>query len=229
LSSSLTGQKRTGVVALPSELLFASLLQYAPRGTTPVSQLSRTVTYTVKSDGFIGATRVIAHAARRVAELLETSPFLQAYFGPGVTLVPMPRSSPRRAGFLWPAERICESLLAEGLGRDILRCLERTRPVQPASLAATGQRPNPPDHYDSIAVRSPRRRTAPAQITLVDDVITRGSSFIGVAPRLLEAYPDATVRCFALVRTISPGEVPVLLAPIQGTITYQDGRLRRQP
>jgi hypothetical protein len=229
LISCLSGQKRTGVVAFPSELAFASLLQYAPRGTTPLSQLSRTVTYAVKSDGFIGATRVIAHAARRVTEQLGAFPFLQAYFGPGVTLVPMPRSSPRRAGFLWPAERICEGLLAEGLGRDVLRCLERTRPVQPASRAATGQRPNPPDHYDSIAVRSPRWRPAPAQITLVDDVITRGSSFIGVAPRLYEAYPDATVRCFAVVRTLSSGEVPEILAPTQGTITYREGRLRRQP
>ena len=213
----------------PSNLAFVSLLQYAPRGTTPMSQTSRTVTYKVKSDGFIGSTRVLAHAARRVAEHLGAYPFLQDCFGPDVTLVPLPRSSPRRAGFLWPAERICACLLAEGLGRDILRCLARTQPVQQASSAAAGQRPNPPDHYASITVRAPRSRAYPSRITLVDDVITRGSSFVGIAPRIQEAYPDATVQCFALVRTISTGDVDVIFAPTVGTITYRDGLLMRQP
>src|SRR5215470_7790210 len=124
--------------------------------------------------GFMGSTRVIAHAARRVAEHLDAYLFLQDCFGLDVTFVPMPRSSPRRAGFLWPAERICACLLAEGLGRDILRCLERTQPVQQASRAAMGQRPDPPAHYASITVRASRSRVHPRRITLVDDVITRG-------------------------------------------------------
>ena len=119
--ASHTGQQRICVVLFPSHLTFVSLLQYAPRGTTPLSQVSRTVTYKVQSDGFIGSTRVVDHAARRMAEHLGTSPCLQECFGPDVSLVPMPRSSPRRAGFLWPAERICVCLLAEGLGREIPR------------------------------------------------------------------------------------------------------------
>ena len=213
----------------PSNLAFVSLLQYAPRGTTPVSQVSRTVTYKVKTDGFMGATRVIAHAARRIAEHLNASPFLQDCFGPGVTLVPIPRSSPRRTGFLWPAERICACLLAEGLGHELLRCLGRTRPVQRASLAATGQRPNPPDHYDSTRSHAPHPLAYPERITLVDDVITRGSSFVGMVPRIHEAYPDATVRCFALIRTISIGEVHAIFAPTAGIITYRNGLLLRQP
>lgn len=213
----------------PSNLAFVSLLQYAPHGTTPLSQTSRTVTYKVKSDGFIGSTRVIAHAARRVAEHLGAYAFLQDCFGPDVTLVPLPRSSPRRAGFLWPAERICAGLFAEGLGREILRCLERTRPIPRASSAAPGQRPNPPDHYASIMVRSTRPRAHPNRITLVDDVITRGSSFVGMVPRIQEAFPDATICCFALIRTISTGDVDAIFAPIAGTITYLEGLLMRQP
>ena len=96
-------------------------------------------------------------------------------------------------------------------------------------MAATGQRPNPPDHYDSTRVRSPRTRVRPEQITLIDDVITRGSSFVGIVPRIHEAYPDATVRCFALIRTISTGEVHAIFALIAGIITYRDGLRRRQP
>jgi hypothetical protein len=187
------------------------------------------VTYKVKSDGFIGSTRVIAHAARRIAEHRSVYPFLQECFGPDVILVPMPRSSPRRAGFLWPAERICACLLAEGLGYELLRCLERIRPVPRASLAAMGQRPNPPDHYDSTRVHIPRALAHPERLTLVDDVITRGSSFIGMVPRMHEAYPHADVRCFALIRTISTGEVHTIFAPTAGTITYRDGLLMRRP
>ena len=91
-----------------------------------------------------------------------------------------------------------------------------------------GTRP-PPDHYASITIRAPRSRAYPSRITLVDDVITRGSSFVGIAPRIQEAYPDATVQCFALVRTISTGDVDVIFAPTVGTITYRDGLLMRQP
>jgi len=182
-----------------------------------------------ETDGFMGSTRVMAHAARRVAEHLNAYPFLQDCFGPGITLVPIPRSSPRRAGFLWPAERLCVCLLAEGLGREFLRCLERTRPVQRASLAAMGQRPNPPDHYDSTKVHVPPPLAHPKRITLVDDVITRGSSFVGMVPRIHEAYPDAAVRCFALIRTISIGEIHTIFAPTAGSITYRDGLLLRQP
>ena len=194
-----------------------------------MSQASRTVTYKIKTDGFIGRTRVIAHAARRVAEQWDQYPFLQACFGSDVTLVPVPRSSPRRAGFLWPAERICQALLAEGLGRDILRCLERIHPIPRASVAAAGGRPNPPDHYDSIRVRPPNPHVQPTRITLIDDVITRGSTFVGIFLRLQDAYPEATIHCFALVRTLSTGETRAILAPTTGTITYRDGQLVRRP
>jgi predicted amidophosphoribosyltransferase len=194
-----------------------------------MSQVSRTVTYKIKTDGFMGRTRVIAHAARRVAERHRQVSFLQDAFGPEVTLVPVPRSSPLRAGFLWPAERICTCLLAEGLGRDIERCLVRTRPVPRSRMAATGQRPNPPEHYDSTDVRVPGAHPPPQRITLVDDVITRGSAFVGIFPRLQAAYPEVTIVCFALVRTVSTGEVETILAPTDGTITYREGQLVRQP
>ena len=81
----------------------------------------------------------------------------------------------------------------------------------------------------SITVRSPRPRAYPNRITLVDDVITRGSSFVGMVPRIQEVFPSTTVRCFALIRTISPGDIDAIFAPTAGTITYRDGLLMRQP
>jgi hypothetical protein len=50
-----------------------------------------------------------------------------------------------------------------------------------------------------------------------------------MVPRIQEAFPNAIVHCFALVRTISTGEVDAIFAPTAGTITYRDGLLIRQP
>jgi hypothetical protein len=63
----------------------------------------------------------------------------------------------------------------------------------------------------------------------VDDVITRGSSFVGLYPRLKVAFPEAVIRCFALVRTQSAGEVERILDAVAGKIHYQNGRLNRWP
>jgi hypothetical protein len=77
-------------------------------------------------------------------------------------------------------------------------------------------------------VRVPGAYPPPQRITLVDDVITRGSTFTGMVPRL-QAYPEVTIVCFALVRTVSTGEVETILAPTEGTIPYREGQLVRQP
>jgi hypothetical protein len=66
-------------------------------------------------------------------------------------------------------------------------------------------------------------------ITLVDDVVTRGASFIGMYARLREAYPNAPIRCFALIRTISTGEIDAILDPVHGEIRYENNRLSRVP
>ena len=63
----------------------------------------------------------------------------------------------------------------------------------------------------------------------MDDVITRGSSFVGMVPHIQEAFPDTAIRCFALIRTISTGDIDAIFAPTAGTITYHDGLLMRQP
>jgi hypothetical protein len=66
-------------------------------------------------------------------------------------------------------------------------------------------------------------------ITLVDDVVTRGASFVGMYARLREAYPNARIHCFALIRTISSGEIDAILDPVQGEIRYENDRLSRIP
>jgi len=213
----------------PSKLAFASFLQYAPRARSDPSELSRDVTYAVKQDGLVGKLRIIDFSAQRLSEEIGSHPFLKHYFNESVTLVPIPRSSPLvKPDALWPPLRICQSIMARGLAANILTCLQRSHSVQKSSTAPSGQRPSPRNHYDSVQVAE-RQLLTPKAITLVDDVITRGSSFVGLIPHLQETFPSVEIRCFALVRTISSGDIEKILDPIEGTITYNGFELHRHP
>lgn len=220
----------------PSKLDFGAFLQYAPRGTSTASKTSRDVAYAMKQDGTLpmpqgGArvpVRIIDYTAKRIAEEIQNHPFLTSYFNSAVTLVPIPRSSPTQPGTLWPSLRICQALKAQGLTAGVRTLLQRTKPVQKSAFAAPGQRPEPIDHYDSVEVAQGELFT-PRAITLIDDVVTRGSTFVGLFKRLEEAFPGVPIRCFAVVRTISPGEVASILDPIQGSISFSGNQLHRHP
>lgn len=217
------------MVVFPSKIEFAAFLQYASHGQSEDSAKAKKVLLAVKRDGFVDSVRIIEHSAKRLAEELPKHPFLSDYFNDSVTLVPAPRSAPLVQNALWPALRICQTIRAKGLAANLLPCVERTRPVQKAATAGPGQRPNPDEHYDSTKVSRPPLLPSPTAITLVDDVITRGSSFMGLMKRLEEAFPGVPVRCFALIRTISSGDVPAILDPVQGTISFTSGQLSRHP
>ena len=58
-----------------------------------------------------------------------------------------------------------------------------------------------------------KSRSTPKTITLVDDVIIRSSSFVGLIPHLQDAFPGIGIRCFALVRTISAGDIDQIPRP----------------
>jgi hypothetical protein len=213
----------------PSSLPFASLLQYAPRGQSEVSRSSRNVTYGIKQDGTVATYRIIDYSAARLAQVIDAHPFLREYFNGSITLIPVPRSSPLvKPDALWPPLRICQAILTQGLVAEILPCLERSTSVQKSSTASAGGRPGPTDHYDSVRVTG-KNLLPPKTITLVDDVVTRGSSFVGLFPRLEEAFPGSNIRCFALVRTMSAGEIDRILDPVHGFITYDGSELRRHP
>lgn len=218
----------------PSSFPFYAYVQYSPRGQSPASVFSRDVTYKVKQDGFIdtgqGPERVIDFVARRIHDRLAEYPFLHECLGPDVLLVPVPRSSPLRdQNSLWPTKRIAEAFVAHGLGSHLIPCLVRTRPVQKSSQAAPGQRPSPQDHYDSVTVASQLPLPAHQRVTLIDDVITRGSTFLGLVPHLQAAFPRATICCFALIRTMSGIEIDAIRSPVKGEIRVSYGRPQRHP
>jgi predicted amidophosphoribosyltransferase len=153
-----------------------------------------------------------------VANGYDHAPFL----GPEVFLVPVPRRAPMKKGDLWPSAGICEELVRNGYGVAWAPLIERLHAVPASSGVTNGaSRPSPEVHYASFGA-VPQLITA-TSITLVDDFVTRGSTQIGAATRLLEAYPDREVRAFGLARTISYGEIPSIEMPCDGIITYTAG------
>lgn len=218
-----------------SNLSFAAFLKYSPYGTTQGSELSRAVRSAIKSDGLLPPAfhkRAIGYAAIRLAEELANYPFLHDFLGPAVGLVPVPRSKPRRGESLWPSLRICEAFVRHGLGSGAFKLLDRKSPVDKSATASAGGRPSPQQHYDTLGATAPELLlNFPAALTLVDDFVTRGSTFLACYARLKETYPQTPIRCFALVRSMRSEEVDWMLDPVLGAIELDDatGRLRRHP
>jgi len=70
----------------------------------------------------------------------------------------------------------------------------------------------------------------PTRLVLVDDVITKGRTILAAAIRLHEAFPNADIRAFALVRTKGlVSGVADALDPCQGIVRWAGGDARREP
>jgi hypothetical protein len=213
----------------PPALRFCSLLQYSSKGTSEYSKLSRIMRNGIKNDGFIPIeSRGVEHKQRALewaAETLDVMrheyPFLQEAFDRSV-VVPMPSSSLYKEGNLWCPLQICRCIADRGLSSRPVPLLRRIRPIPKAAFAASlSDRPKPQDHYESVRVEDDLLIGDPAHLTVVDDFITTGCSFVGVYPRLREAFPNSQIRFFALVRTISfRQDVSDVYSPIQGKIMF---------
>ena len=205
---------------LPSKIPFASLLHYCTRGTSDASRRSRDFTIRVKNGGFYNGRPAVDFAVELLASEVGRHPGLRACFGPDVWLVPAPKSAPLVKGALWPTERLCNAIAAAGLAHGVRSVVRRVNAVQKSATAAKEGRPRPTpmDHYDSIAVDSDPSLTS-GRITVVDDVVSRGATFVGCYARLHEAYPSTPIHSFGLARTIGTGEVDRVLGPGHGDIT----------
>ena len=91
------------------------------------------------------------------------------------------------------------------------------------------ERPTTIEHYESMIVKE--RLSRPAEILLVDDVVTRGATLLGAANRLAEVFPQTRIRAFAAMRTISnPDEFDKVYVPCVGTIELREsGDTLRRP
>jgi hypothetical protein len=194
-------------------LRFASCYVYSPRFESVLAEQSRKLRDRIKG-GDIDAIKL---AADRVKQFFEAQEF-GLIFGPDVTLVPIPGRAPLAPDATSRTQQIALALAARGLAAEVQPLVERIKPVQKSAFAGPGARPTPATHRESFAITSILAR--PRRIVLVDDVVTRGATFLGAAARLAEHLPETEIQCFALVRTISDGDIESIRAPCVGTIEY---------
>jgi len=212
---------------LLSEIRFGSFLVYAPRGTSEVSRRAKRFVRALKEERLVGVPPQSPsdYAARRLGD---ESPLLGGLFLESALLVPVPRSSLPVEGGIWPALNIASALVRYGLGAAVLPCLTRVKAVPKSAFAASGTRPKPIEHYDSI--QGTKMVTDRPSLCLVDDVITKGATLLGAASRLQETYPQARVMAFALVRTLGfVDDIERIVEPATGTITLHGEEALREP
>ncbi len=160
---------------------------------------------------------------------------LEGCLGPDVTLVPIPRSAKSPDGnkeVFWPALKLCNHLVSEGLGKDVRQLVKRAVKIKKSAFCSPDERPDPDAHAKSMTLDlGAVGFIPPERITLVDDVVTRGSTLIGATILLRQSYPDLDISSFAWSRTTSGISTDAELLEASGpkveTIEYVDGELRR--
>jgi hypothetical protein len=202
---------------------FSSCYIYSPRGGGLVSECARRLCARLKS----GDSEWLPSYVGKVYEQVIRHEAFAGLFGPEVVLVPVPGSAPV-SGAPWAAERLATALQGIGLGKSVWEGVERRFAVRKSATACNAERPTVRQHYESLSVG--RAPIAYERFVLVDDVITKGRTILAAAARLHEAFPNADVRAFALVRTM--GFLPRItqpLQPCQGYVRWAGGDARRDP
>ena len=168
--------------------------------------------------------------ARGVREQAIQHPVLSNLFAKDSFLVPVPGSAPAGRS-AWAAQYLALALHGVGLGGSVWAGIERRFSVRKSATALSAQRPTVRQHYESFAVsRQSTPPEPPARLVIVDDVITKGRTIMAAAIRLHEAFPNADIRAFALVRTMGfVSKVGDALDPCQGVVRWAGGDARREP
>jgi hypothetical protein len=205
-------------------IAYASCYVYSPAGTGVVCERSRLMRELLKA----ADASFMPKYALRVRQQARELPLWEGFFSATDVLVPVPRSTPYIAGGLWAAEELALALVKEGLGGAAWAGLRRVHAVRKSATAASGKRPTVYRHYESFFIEPPP--IAPERIVLVDDVITKGRTLLAAASRVHDAFPNAQIRAFALIRTMGlVSGIQQLLDPCKGEIRWRSGDAHRTP
>lgn len=148
----------------------------------------------------------------------------RAVFAGHPMLVPVPGSGLTKPHTVWPSRRVCEELVRQGLGEDVLAAVNRTTAV-PKSAGSAG-RPTLDQHARSFTVQP--GLTPPSRLLVVDDVVTSGTTMMACALKLALAFPGVPVSGFALARVQSAGNPDRVLDPINERVTIAGQRCKRE-
>jgi predicted amidophosphoribosyltransferase len=206
------------------KITYASCYVYSPAGAGAVCERSRLLRALLKA----GDAHFMLKYAVRVHQQAADSPQLAGFFRATDVLVPVPGSAPKACGTPWVAADLADALVHEGLGSMAWPGLRRISAVRKSATSAPGARPSVSRHYESFLIERPPKTLA--SVVLIDDVVTKGRTFLAAATRLREAFPEAEIRAFALLRTqgLVPG-VARLLDPCTGEIRWKAGDAYRSP
>ena len=199
-----------------SKIEFGSLLTYTPRPINKKQIDSKEVMLSLKNDRLVSGISKSEEVVKMIKKNLEAYPFFN-YFDKDTILIPIPKSSLLQKHELWVPQRITLSLEKYGLGKNE-NCLFRETALLKSSTALPNNRPKAHQHYDSMKVKELLFK--PKKIILVDDVITRGATALGAVNKLGESFPDANIRVFAVMRTISnQSEFSNIVDPCTGYVS----------
>jgi len=170
---------------------------------------------------------VYARCVMRQAHLM---PVLAEFFRAIDVLIPIPASEPSCADRDYLPDRLAAAFVAEGLASSAWKGLRRVRAVAKSATAAPGRRPTVLAHYESLSVVPGANLPDDARLLLIDDVVTKGRTLLAAAMRLHEAFPQARISAFALLRTLGfKDRLEGLLEPCVGRIGWRAGDARRNP
>ena len=222
----------------PSVIRFASLLSYVPerrwrdRPLTEeqrnVFKMGREYMLALKRDSNQpnGLLPICDSVAKWCAD---NKKLFSGFFSTKTILVPVPGSTLTRPDTLWVPKILADALVEYGLGGATATCLSRVKPIPKSATSRPEDRAAPIQHYETMGAR--RMLTEPKNILLVDDLVTRGSTFLGAAWRIAALYPNSRIKAFAAMRTVSDGNRFVgIMDPRKGKIfTDDNGRPQRRP
>ena len=204
-------------------VVFCSSYIYSPRGAGFVSEASRQLCARLKT----ADVTWLPACARIVHDQANRHDALAGLFAGDVTLVPVPGCAPRSTR-VWASERLAVALCGMGLGRRVWQGVRRCSAVRRSATAINNARPTVQQHFESLSIAT--SAYPPGRMVLIDDVITKGRTLLAAAARLYEAFPNADIRAFALVRTMGLlPKVARLLEPCQGVVRWAAGDAWRDP
>ena len=219
---------------LPESIKFASLLSCVPKSRwrnldpkrlSPELEAAYDYTIALKQDRIQPGGPL--HIYDSVASWCVDYDLFRDFFSSTTVLVPVPGSSMTHPDTLWVAKLLSGALVKHGLGSSVCVCLSRRVSVAKSAFSKPQDRPTPARHCETMVVAN--MVAEPTDILLIDDVVTRGATFLGAACRIAQRYPNANIKAFAAMRTVgNRHEFMKVLDPRTGNITpTADGHYRR--
>jgi adenine/guanine phosphoribosyltransferase-like PRPP-binding protein len=196
------------------ELRVQAAFPYIPKRflETDEDRLIQKVALAVKTASYILLAEQIAKGEASCPEVL----------GSDRWLVPLPSSKANRVVARLPTATLAASLVARGLGDRVVTFVDRTADVEPAHTARSEGRspPTVQDHITSLrAVLGDLPVGVP--LTLVDDIVSTGSTAMAALQVLRAAGFEGDVRLFAAAHTVNQrGERAVY----SGNVQWKEGR-----